>query len=263
MVRTLFAAAVTLAGFSLGSGSPGSPVAGAQDEYRFSRDLRAGQTLAISNIDGNVTITRGNGRTATVVVTKKVRRGNGDLVKAILEETGDGIKVCTVYLRTADEDRTRCRGTTSGDHRNLDVEMTYEVRMPDGVRLDAATVDGDLRVEGADTPGTISTVDGNVTYRGAMPARLSSVDGDITLDVIGAIPDGARVTTVDGNVTITLPATAALDLSASTVDGDITSDFPLTVKGKWGPRTMRGEINGGGPTLRLSTVDGSLTIRRR
>lgn len=265
MYRTLFAAAVTMAGFSLGAGAGGAaPAAPTPDEdYRFSRDLRAGQTLALSNIEGNMTVTRTSGRTATVVVTKKVVRGNGDLVKAILEETSDGIKVCTVYLASPGEDRTTCRGTSSGDHRNLDVEMTYEVRLPSGVRLDAANVDGDLSVDGTDTPGRVTTVDGDVRYTGVMPERLNTVDGDVTLDVTGAVPDGARISTVDGSITISLPADAALDLRASTVDGDLESDFPLTVKGKWGPRTLQGAINGGGPTLRLNTVDGSITIRRR
>ena len=263
MFRTLFAAAVTLAGFSVGTREVVRTGTGAEDEYRFSRELRSGQTLAVSNIEGNITVSRTSGRTATVVVTKKVVRGDGDLVKAILEETDDGIKVCTVYLATADEDRTRCRGTSSGSHRNLDVEMTYEVRLPNGVRLDASNVDGDLRVEGADTPGRISTVDGDIHYAGVMPDRLNTVDGDVMLDVTGAVPDGARISTVDGSITITLPASAALDLRASTIDGDLESEFPLTVRGRWGPRTLEGAINGGGPSLRLSTVDGSITIRRR
>lgn len=264
MYRTLFAAAVTLAGFSLGAPEGALPAPLGEDEYRFSRDLRAGQVLAVSNIEGNVTVTRGSGRTATVVVTKKVARGDGDLVKAILEETGDGIKVCTVYLASADEDRRSCRGgSRNGDHRGLDVEMTYEVRLPDGVRFDAATVDGDLTVDGTDTPGRITTVDGDVHYRGVMPEQLSTVDGDIRLEVTGAVRDGARISTVDGSITLELPGDAALDLRASTVDGDLESDFPLTVRGKWGPRTLQGAINGGGPTLRLSTVDGSITIRRR
>ena len=83
MFRTLFAAAVTLAGFSVGTREVVRTGTGAEDEYRFSRELSSGQTLAVSNIEGNITVSRTSGRTATVVVTKKVVRGDGDLVKAM------------------------------------------------------------------------------------------------------------------------------------------------------------------------------------
>ncbi len=267
MIRIILAAATIGFGFATTPGMPAIPDwRPAPDEFRFTRALRPGQTLGIGNIDGDVHITRGNGREAEVVVTRRVIRGNGELVKAIMEETSDGIKVCTVYLQTPGESRTTC-GNRNGTHGRrgepLEVAMTYVVRLPAGVRLDAATVDGDLTIEGIDTPARISTVDGNVTLRGTMPERVSSVDGDVTLDIVGRFTHDVRITTVDGSIDLTLPADVALDVSATAVDGELTSNFPMTVAGQWGPRTMRGQINGGGPMLRVNSVDGALTIRKR
>lgn len=267
MIRIVLAAATIGFGFATTPGMPDIPDwRSAPDEFRVTRALRPGQTLGIGNIDGDVQITRGNGRDAEIVVTRRVIRGNGELVKAILEETENGVRVCTVYLQTPGESRTSCSGR-NGSHGNrhdpLEVEMTYVVRLPVGVHLDAATVDGDLTIEGIDTPARISTVDGNVTLRGAMPERVSSVDGNVTLDIVGRFTHDVRITTVDGAIDITLPADAAMDVSVTAVDGELTSDFPLTVAGKWGPRTMRGQINGGGPTLRVNSVDGALAIHRR
>ncbi len=267
MIRTILAAATIGLGVTTVTGAPAIPDwRPAPDEFRFTKVLRAGQTLAIGNIDGAVRVTRASGSTAEVVVTRRVIRGNGELVKAIMEETESGIKVCTIYLQRAGEPGTSC-GNRHGTHgrRNepLEVEMTYAVRLPAGVRLDAATVDGDLSIEGIDTPARISTVDGNVTLKGMMPERISSVDGDVTLDIIGKFTHDVHITTVDGEINLTLPADAALDVSVTAVDGDLTSDFPLTVAGKWGPRSMRGQINGGGPSLRMNSVDGSLKIHRR
>lgn len=269
MLRLLLAAAV-VSGFGLSRHpvdpvpTPRGPSVPNQDDYRFTKALRPGQELGISNIDGNVTVTQGTGATAVISVTKHVIRGDGDLVTAIMEQTDEGIRVCTVYLNTPNENRTQCRGRNSNDRRHepLEVEMTFTVSIPRGVRLATTTVDGDLRTNGLDTPATITTVDGDITHQGVMPAKLSSVDGDVRLDIAGPVTHDARISTVDGTITLYLDSRVAMDVTATTVDGDVESDFPLTVKGKWVPRNMRGTINGGGASLRLSTVDGSIQIRR-
>jgi hypothetical protein len=226
--------------------APDVPLRWDDPDYSFRRELRAGQELSIGNIDGTVTVTRAAGRTAEVLVTKRVIRGNGDLVLAILEETSKGVKVCSVYLDQVDEQRTTCDHRGEGRRRRepLEVEMTYEVRVPDGVDLRVGTVDGDVIVRG------IATV-----------ATLATVDGDITLDLSGPLPSTMRISTVDGDVAIAVPSTAGLSVHATTVDGDLESDFPITVKGKWGPRTMRGTVGDGATELRISTVDGSIRLR--
>lgn len=269
MVRFLLAAAaVTGFGLSRHLGNPDSaPVATSfltQDDYRFTKALRPGQELAISNIDGNVTVTQGTGATAVITVTKRVIRGDGDLVTAIMEQTGEGIRVCTLYLNEPGENRTSCRGRNSNErrHRPLEVEMTYTVAIPRGVRLATTTVDGDLRIEGLDTPAKIMTVDGDITYRGVMPEELSSVDGDVTLDITGPVTHDTQISTVDGTITLRLDRDVAIDVAATSVDGEIESDFPMTLRSKWGPRNMHGTINGGGASVRISTVDGGIQIRR-
>lgn len=269
MVRLLLAAAaVTGFGLSRHLGTPDPATVAAsiltQDDYRFTKALRPGQELAISNIDGNVTVTQGTGATAVITIRKRIIRGDGDLVTAIMEQTDEGIRVCTLYLNEPGENRTSCRGRNANDRRHepLEVEMTYSVSIPRGVRLATTTVDGDLRTDGLDTPAKIMTVDGDITHRGVMPEQLSSVDGDVTLDITGPVTHDTRISTVDGAITLRLDRDVAIDVAATSVDGDIESDFPLTQKDKWGPRNMRGTINGGGASVRLSTVDGSIQIRR-
>lgn len=233
-------------------------------DYTFRRDLRPGQELAIGNIDGTVTVTRATGRTAEVLVTKRVVRGDGDLVQAILEETSEGIKVCTVYLYEVGESRTRCDQRSEGRRRPdpLEVEMTYEVRVPEGVDLRVGTVDGDVVARELASEAILSTVDGNITVSGRAPSRVATVDGDITMTVSGPLPRSMRVSTVDGSVELTLPGSAGFALHATTVDGVLESDFPTTITGKWGPRSMRGTIGDGATDLRVSTVDGSVRLHR-
>jgi hypothetical protein len=253
--------AATIAGLSA---SPGATLRLDDPDYAFRRDLRPGQELSIGNVDGAVTVTRASGRTAEVLVTKRVIRGNGDLVKAILEETTNGIKVCTVYLHEAGEDRTSCHNDNHGRRRQdpLEVEMTYEVRVPEGVDLTVGTVDGDVVVRGLASEANLATVDGNITVTGRAPTRATTVDGDITMRLEGRLPETMKVTTVDGSIDVSLPGTAGFSVHATTVDGQLESDFPITVSGRWGPRTMRGTVGNGRTELRISTVDGSVQLRK-
>jgi hypothetical protein len=247
---------------------PAGALTAQEPEYRFSRAMRAGETLAIGNIDGAVTVTRASGNNAVVLVTKRVIRGNGDLVKAILEEEGSGrIKVCTVYLREAGQDRNTCRGDNDSNYGRrrdpLEVEMTYEVQLPSGVQLDVGTVDGDVMVSGLSARSSLSTVDGNIRVEGRAPERVSTVDGDIEILAAGELPAELRYSTVDGGVLLTLPGDAGFEVNATTVDGGLESDFPITVQGRWGPRSLRGRVGDGRTSIRISTVDGAVAIRRR
>lgn len=236
-----------------------------QADYRFSRPMSAGQVLAISNIDGAVRVTRGSGGTAEVVVTKRVIRGNGDLVQAILEETDNGIKVCTVYLERVGEEREGCSHRNhTGDRREpLEVEMSYEVRLPSGVELNAGTVDGDIIADDLGAPARLSTVDGDIRVTGRAPERVTTVDGDIDMTLDGPLPDDLRISTVDGSVRIAMPGNSGFTVRASTLDGSLETDFPLSVSGKWGPRSLRGTAGDGRSSIRINTVDGNVELRRR
>ena len=234
-------------------------------DFQFSRPMQAGQTLAIRNIDGNVTVRRATGREAVVSVTRHVIRGNGELVQALLDTSGrDGITVCTVYLREVGEQRSGCNGSSSSDRRRepLDVEMIYDVQLPAGVDLNVTSVDGDVVVSGHSAQVDLTTVDGDIRVEGRAPEKANTVDGDIEIRADGPLPEQLRYGTVDGSVLLTLPDGAGFALEATTVDGTLESDFALTARGRWGPRAMRGTVGDGRTRIRINTVDGNVVLRR-
>ncbi len=232
----------------------------------FRPALRSGQRLSVSNIDGKVTITQGQGMTAEIVAEKVVRRGDGNLVKAVLEETPSGYRICTVYLNRSDEDRG-CEDHNHNDNGRwrdpLDADMNYEVRLPAGVALTVNTVDGSVDARGVDTPASIRSVDGSINYVGVAPEGLNTVDGSITATITNSAWDHAlSVRSVDGSIELTLPASLNARVSGRTVDGSIDSDFPVTVLGTWGPHSFEGNIGSGhGASLEISTVDGGIRLR--
>ena len=123
----------------------------AQD-YHFTKEIAPGGRVEVENINGRIEVTRAAGRTAEVNVTKTVRSGDGSIVKALAEETSNGLHVCTVYLNR-DQNRRSCSGDNNDSghgHNRLDVDMHYVVRVPAGVRLVVSNVNGSVSVMGAD-----------------------------------------------------------------------------------------------------------------
>lgn len=239
--------------------------AGRSSDERFTPALRAGQRLSVSNIDGNVTVTQGRGDRAEIVAHKIVRKGNGDLVKAVLEQTSGGYRICTVYLDDARDERGCSDGNHGGNHgwrEPLDVDMQFDIRLPAGVLLTVNSVDGNIEATGIDTPATLRSVDGDIMYEGVAPEALNSVDGTITARITdGDWKHSVSMRTVDGDIEVTLPASSNARINGHTIDGKIDSDFPVTITGKWGPQSFHGDIgNGRGEALQLSSVDGSIRL---
>lgn len=238
--------------------------ASAQD-YHFSKQLPVGARLDISNISGAIDVERASGRTAEVTVSKTVRRGDGNLVKAIIDEGSSGLRVCTIYLNRR-TDTTHCdadeRGNKSNDH--LEVEMHYVVRVPAGVKLSVDDVNGSISATGIDADASLNTVNGDVMYEGTSANRLETVNGKVVARLARASWSGAMsVQTVNGSVELTFPSDLSADVHGETVNGGIDSQFPITIEGKWGPKSFSGRIGNGGGKLTIETVNGGITLRKR
>jgi DUF4097 and DUF4098 domain-containing protein YvlB len=80
--------------------------------------------------------------------------------------------------------------------------------------------------------------------------RLASLGGD-----------GVTLETTNGGIDVKLPADAKATLSARCVNGGIkVADLPFEKSGEGSRRKLDGAINGGGPALRLETVNGSIRV---
>lgn len=239
----------------------------AAQDYHFTKSMAPGSRLRIENINGDVRATQGSGRNAEITVTKTVKRGDGNLVKAIMEEGDGGITVCTVYLNR-DPNRTSCKGDNNDSWRGknrVEVTMSYVISVPAGVRLDVDAVNGGVTITGLDAPVRAETVNGSVNFEGANASSLSTVNGQVRGVFTKANWDGTlKVETVNGGVDLTLPAGFAAEVSGETVNGGVNTDFPITIEGKWGPKSFRGTIGGGGGgrSLKIATVNGGITLRK-
>lgn len=133
-------------------------------------------------------------------------------------------------------------------------------------QVTAHTGDGSISLDGVTGRVSVDTGDGSVRVAGS-PSVLKAHTGDgsvtLSLNPGTAITEDWEITTGDGGVKLELPASTNAQLDASTGDGGISArDFGLEPQGEE-RNELRGTLGKGGPTLKVRTGDGSITIARR
>jgi DUF4097 and DUF4098 domain-containing protein YvlB len=129
------------------------------------------------------------------------------------------------------------------------------------------TGDGSISAENVSGNLKVNTGDGAVSIKGRPQGLVAHTgDGSVSVDVTSesASPSGDwELTTGDGGIHVTLPANFNAQLDAHTGDGGIdANDFGLRPTGE-DRNDLRGAIGSGGPTLRLRTGDGGITLSKR
>lgn len=183
-----------------------------------------------------------------------------------------------------------------GQHTHYhNVSIDYVVTVPRGTAIKAASGSGDLNITNlgaslkasagsgdiyaSDLTGDVSlgtgsgdihawmngaqytkaeTGSGTIQLEGVTGGlKASTGSGDIT--VSGHPGDGWKLETGSGSVTLNT-GQSAYNLDASTGSGDVHSDPPLTIHGTLNHHHVTGEINGGGPIVRIETGSGGVRI---
>jgi opacity protein-like surface antigen len=227
--------------------------------------LEAGQTLEIQGVGGDIRALASDDATAHVTADRFGRRSDPTSVRIEVVEHAGGITICAVYPtppNAREENECRPGGGRNSTSRN-DVQVDFTVRVPAGVRFAGHTVNGDVDADGIGADVKAGTVNGNVDIRTTGFAEARTVNGNISCRLgRSSFENAVEFETVNGSITIEMPEGLNADFSASTVNGSIDSDFPILVTGKVSRRSLRGAIGSGGPELRLSTVNGSIRLRK-
>ncbi len=250
-----------------------APMVGAQDSqrddsFKWSSGIDAGRTVFVRNLNGGIHMESATGATAEVRAEKRWRRGDPKDVKVTAEKTARGdILVCVIYVNRntrCDEEGYDVRGGDRDWGNRNDVSVEVTVFLPKGVKTDASTVNGALTIAGASADVKVRTVNGGIDAASTSgPVSAKSVNGSIRVraGTVGAGP--VEYETVNGSITLELPAALNANVELSTVNGSVTSDdFPITVVGRIDRRHLRGTIGKGGPDMKVSTVNGSIRLRK-
>ncbi len=128
------------------------------------------------------------------------------------------------------------------------------------------TGDGSVQVHRAEGTLNAGTGDGSMQLEGRFTQlEAHSGDGSIHLSLLpgSSLQSSSRVNTGDGSISMTLPRDLRADVQASTGDGSIANRLQLQSSGSNDRHNVRGLMNGGGPTLRLHSGDGSISLSAR
>lgn len=175
------------------------------------------------------------------------------------------------------------------------VSIDYDITAPKGTQLEASSGSGDLRLQDLGGPLKANTGSGSIeaggftgrvelqTGSGDIRAGLQSsndvkattgsggihlqgVNGALFAETgsgdieIGGRPNAPwKLETGSGDVTLTT-GSSRFTLDASTGSGSVHSDPPITMHGSLDRHHITGDINGGGPTVRIETGSGDIRI---
>lgn len=263
--RALFGVVVALVGTAALAGDARPAHAQGARDFAWEGSIPRGRWLYVRNLNGAVRVERASGAKAEVTAEKRVKRGSADDVRIEVKKlAGDDILICAIWTEntTCDEEGYRTRGNSW--NRQSEVSVEFTVRLPEGVKLVSSSVNGAIRIEGATSEVDASTVNGSITATSSGgPVRASTVNGGIEVRMRELGTGDLEFETVNGSIEVELPAELNAELDMRTVNGRVSSDFPLTISGRINPRHIRATVGKGGPRLKLSTINGSVDIRKR
>jgi DUF4097 and DUF4098 domain-containing protein YvlB len=149
--------------------------------------------------------------------------------------------------------------------------------------LDATTSNGGVDIEDLDGPATIRTSNGRVTadgIRGSLqaftsngsiharlvqpephrPVKLQTSNGGIDLTMDSLADNEVRASTSNAGITVKLPSMAGAHIHAHTSHSSIHTDFDVKQEDGNGKNHLDGIIGSGGPTVELTSSNGSIRL---
>lgn len=225
--------------------------AAAQD-FQKSYRVAAGGQIHVGNISGNVIVT---GYDGDAVVVKGFKEGRDSDRLDVEDRSSEGrVEIGARYPRNC----------------NCEASIRFEVQVPRSVKYDfdhLSSVSGDVEVSNVSGRIHATSVSGSIKVHdisGSVTAK--SVSGNVEVEIrrLEGANDDMKFSSVSGNVDVRMPSEIDADVDMSSLSGGIKTDFPIEVsKERYGPRTSaRGKLGNGSRRLQMSSVSGSLNLRR-
>ena len=225
-----------------------------------------GGAIEVGSVEGNVTLQTGGGniKIASAKGEIKAESGGGSVVVlsglqgAVLETGGGSIRV--------DKCSGPVKATTGGGSVDLgDIGGAAEIETGAGsIRL--ASAKGRVRAE---------TGGGSIQLDGATSVQAETSAGGIIVKLLSSSGAASRsnstLETSAGDITVYLANDLAISIRAEiemanghTIHSDFSDIRVSSEGGPYGPKTVtaEGQLNGGGPVLKVRTNSGNVSFRR-
>ncbi|HUJ12834.1 MAG TPA: DUF4097 family beta strand repeat-containing protein [Thermoanaerobaculia bacterium] len=234
-------------------------VAGAATERRVHKTVAVNPagTVSIDTHNGSVVITTWN--QPSVDINARIESepfgSSEDVDKTDIKVGGSGGDVTI----ESDYSNVPTRLTWFGASRDLPL-VHYTISLPPGVRVSIKEHNASVNVTGLQNDLRVSGHNGNVEVANlGGAADIETHNGDIRV-AFSRFDRSSSFETHNGGIDIRMPPAARFHVNASGHHMDVSSEF-ATVVTRSGEQYL-GDVNGGGPELRVSTHNGSLRLRK-
>ncbi len=210
----------------------------------------------LANVNGRIEVSAGDGDVVTVTAEISARGVTED-------EANEVLKAVEIH-EIVDASRVRLETRYPKERRNQGIVVDYTVTVPKRAGVQVDTVNGEILLAGLGGGVKAETTNGAIKGKGLGASVQASVtNGGIELRLDGVGSDGVSLETTNGSIKLYLPDQAKATLAARVVNGSISvADLPFEKEGGSSRRRVLGAINGGGPELKLETVNGSIVLGR-
>jgi hypothetical protein len=235
----------------------------AEDVWSRSYTLPAGGSLEIRGQNGEIDVTGTTGSQVEVRAEREVKADSDETARQWLQklEIREETTASSVTITTAGDQGS---WAPAGLGRRVQGKVEYRVRVPAGLVLTFRTENGGVQLENVDGRITAATTNGGITgenVAGSLSAE--TVNGGIRID-LASIAGDVEAKTTNGGIRLTIPRDARVTLAASVVNGGIDLDSEFGLQEPEGRnQQVSAPINGGGPRLSATSVNGGVRIRAR
>ncbi len=223
-----------------------------------------GGAIEVGSVEGNVSLQTGGGniKVASAKGEIKAESGGGNVVVlsglrgAVLETGGGSIRV--------DKCSGPVKATTGGGSVDLgDVGGAAQIE----------TGAGSIRLASANGRVQAQTGGGSIQLDGATSVQAETAAGGIVVKLVSSAGgrNNSSLETAAGDITVYLANDLAISIRAEieaanghTIRSDFSDIHVSSEGGPWGPKTVtaEGQLNGGGPVLKVRTNSGNVNFRR-
>jgi hypothetical protein len=213
------------------------------DDTQFAIHVPSTTTVRVNTSGGSINVTRVNGHV-------DVHTSGGSLRVETVEGSVDGT-TSGGSIRMGGVRGDVIARTSGGSIAIADVRGTLRADTSGG-GIDINGVSGDLRA---------STSGGGVEITGAGGhVEAHSTGGPVTVRFAPGNARGGELSSSGGSVRSEVDPKVALSIDASSSGGGVNTDLPVTIQGRISNDSLRGDLNGGGATLRLRSSGGGVRI---
>jgi len=225
-------------------------------------DKQNGVQLVVSNNAGNISIEKSETSQVEIKADKKVRGSSKDGKKDILDnmnvELERNDKTVKVVIKT--KDGNDFWDWQKDNYKSYQITINYNISLPEGINvIEANTGAGNIDVNDVSAKLVLDTGTGNIDIQ-----NVAALQDNLLSTGVGNIKFNGNVDNINsfsassgaGNVKLEVPEASKMSLEANTGIGVLSGSFIKTNDNE--KFSFVGDINGGGPSIKLSTGVGNV-----